>query len=105
MMQNIEKHLGNFDSFFKNRLMLFAHTIQLNSFRLPNTEVIIDQFDCYIKQIVKQHVCFLKRTTILITITIIIFLFVAQGTLFISPNYVCFRAKVFGKVTKIVLPV
>mmetsp|Transcript_14989 Transcript_14989/g.25765 ORF Transcript_14989/g.25765 Transcript_14989/m.25765 type:complete len:1097 (+) Transcript_14989:29-3319(+) len=51
------------------------------TFGLPNTEVIIDQFDCYVKQIVKQH-----------------------GTLFISSNYVCFRAKVFGKVTKIVIP-
>merc|ERR1719197_1743214 len=28
-----------------------------------------------------------------------------HGTLYVSPNFVCFRSKVFGKVTKYVVPV
>jgi serine/threonine protein kinase/CRP-like cAMP-binding protein len=52
------------------------------TFGLPDGEVLIDQYECSVRQIVKQH-----------------------GTLFVSANYICFRSKVFGKVTKIVVPI
>jgi serine/threonine protein kinase/CRP-like cAMP-binding protein len=52
------------------------------TFGLPSSEILIDQYECSARLIVKQH-----------------------GTLYVSSNFICFRSKVFGKVTKIVIPV
>ena len=51
-------------------------------FSLDDTEMIIQEFPCYIKRIVKEH-----------------------GRLYISSNYLCFNARVFGKQTRIVISI
>jgi len=51
-------------------------------FSLPSTEILIQEYACYLQGIIKEH-----------------------GKLYISSNYICFFSKVFGKQTKVVIDV
>eukprot|EP01119_Soliformovum_irregulare_P011897 TRINITY_DN3038_c0_g1_i1.p1 TRINITY_DN3038_c0_g1~~TRINITY_DN3038_c0_g1_i1.p1 ORF type:complete len:1023 (+),score=338.35 TRINITY_DN3038_c0_g1_i1:277-3069(+) len=51
-------------------------------FGLPESEVVIKEYTCWVKGLVKEH-----------------------GTLYVTQQFVCFLAKVFGKKTKIIVPI